>query len=159
MADNVTQQQEKQDSAEVLAKWESVCDEERASWSARIADLMPMLSKPDKLLDLQVLSLSYRGQVVDVMAGWRGRLRRITQRADNAKADRTTWHITHSQLKIRNNEMLETFVRKDLADLLSLQQLVKDQLTWFGEQLSTLNSLQFAIRMAKEIYTERAENF
>lgn len=134
---------------------ENMLTEERASWSEKISKIIPDLTKEEKLIDLSVISLSYREQIVDIMCKYRNLLRKISQKLDKDKAERMVWHITHNQLKIRNNEMLENFVRNDIADISGQQQLVKDQLVFFQEQLATLNSLQFSIKLAKEIFSEQ----
>ena len=124
---------------------ESALESERGEFTIKINELLPMISKVDKIPEAQVLMLSYRHMLVDKMTKYRSALYKKKSNDQNYRKLRYEYYKTQHDVRLDYRE-INQFVDSDMSLRIRQSDILENQINFYSQCIETLDKMGFAIK-------------
>jgi len=133
------------DEEKKVQELEEALERERGEYSTKIADLVAMINKIDKISESQVLMLSYRHMLVDKLIKYRASIYKKKANDQNYRKLRFEYYKTQHDLRLDYREINE-FINSDMALRIRQTDLLENQIEWYKQCIDTLDRMGWAIK-------------
>lgn len=149
MSDNNTQPQLTEE--QKIDLLEEKFEKEREQYTQKIGEIVPKLRNMDTISEAQVLSLSYRQILVDILHKYRSILIRHKNNDKNFKKLRIDYYKRNYDIRLDSKEMTE-YIASDMAMRSRKADLIENQINYFTASIDTLDRIGWGIKNRIEIH-------
>lgn len=136
---------------EKLDLLEEKFEKERTQYSQKISEIIPMLKAMNTLTEAQVLSLSYRQILVDMLHKYKSILLKHKNNDKNFKKLRIDYYKRNFDMKLDSKEMNE-YILSDMSLRSRKAELIDNQINFFVASIDTLDKIGWAVKSRIEIH-------
>lgn len=126
-------------------------EKEREQYTQKIGEIVPKLRNMDTVSEAQVLSLSYRQILVDMLHKYRAILIKHKNNDKNFKKLRIDHYKRNYDVRLDAREMNE-YIASDMAIRSRKADLIENQINFFTSSIDTLDKIGWAVRNRIEIH-------
>lgn len=127
-----------------VQKIEDELNKQRNNWASKLEDLINKIKSVDQLSDAQVLMLSYRQMIVDLLTQYSIKTRKLESKYISLYKRK---FISYYNYDYRiNDKYKDNMVKADLSQYKMQINLLESQIEFFRESIRTLDNMGFAIK-------------
>lgn len=126
-------------------------EKERTQYTQKISEIIPMLKAMNTVSEAQVLALSYRQILVDLLHKYKSILLKHKNNDKNFKKLRIEHYKRNFDIRLDQREMNE-YISSDMALRSRKSDLIENQINFFIASIDTLDKVGWAIRNRIEIH-------
>lgn len=133
------------DEEQKVKELEDALEKERGEYTRKIADIIKMIYKIDRVPEAQVLMLSFRHMMVDKLAKYRSAIYNKKSNDSNYRKFRYEYYKTSHNIKLDYKE-INDFINSDMSLRIRQTSLLESQLTFYTQCIETLDRMGFSIK-------------
>ena len=126
-------------------------EKERTQYSQKISEIIPKLKTMDTISEAQVLSLSYRQILVDLLHKYKSIIIKHKNNDKNFKKMRIEYYKRNYDMRLDPKEMNE-YISSDMALRTKKSDLIENQINFLVASIDTLDKIGWAVKSRIEIH-------